>query len=38
MFLTPDIFPLAAAFATVRRAFDRESAHQRRLATIFNCA
>jgi pyruvate-formate lyase-activating enzyme/TusA-related sulfurtransferase len=38
LFLTPDIFPLAGAFAVVRRAFDRESAHRRRLAAIFNCA
>jgi pyruvate-formate lyase-activating enzyme len=38
LFLTPDIFPLADAFAAVRRAFDRETAHPRRLATIFNCA
>ena len=33
-----EIFPLAESFAAVRRAFDRESEHQRRLATIFNCA
>jgi pyruvate-formate lyase-activating enzyme/TusA-related sulfurtransferase len=38
LLVTPDIFPLAASFAAVRRAFDRESEHQRRLATIFNCA
>ena len=38
MFLTPDIFPLAGAFAAVRRAFERESEHRHRLATIFNCA
>ena len=38
LFLTPDIFPLAEAFAAVRRALDRESAHGRRLAAIFNCA
>jgi pyruvate-formate lyase-activating enzyme len=38
MFLSPDIFPLARAFAAVRRAFDRENEHRRRLATIFNCA
>jgi pyruvate-formate lyase-activating enzyme len=36
--VTPDIFPLARSFAAVRRAFDRERAHGRRLATIFNCA
>jgi pyruvate-formate lyase-activating enzyme/TusA-related sulfurtransferase len=33
-----EIFPLAESFAAVRRAFDRESEHQRRLARIFNCA
>ncbi len=38
MLLTPDIFPLAESFAAVRRAFDRESEHQRRLASIFNCS
>ena len=38
LFLTPDIFPLADAFAAARRAFDQETAHQRRLASIFNCA
>jgi pyruvate-formate lyase-activating enzyme len=38
LLLTPEIFPLADAFAAVRRAYDRESEHQRRLATIFNCA
>jgi hypothetical protein len=38
LLVTPDIFPLADSFAAVRRAFDRESEHQRRLATIFNCA
>jgi sulfatase maturation enzyme AslB (radical SAM superfamily) len=38
LFLTADIFPLAESFAAVRRAFDRESEHRRRLATIFNCA
>jgi pyruvate-formate lyase-activating enzyme/TusA-related sulfurtransferase len=36
--VTPDIFPLAESFAAVRRAFERESEHRRRLATIFNCA
>ena len=35
---TLDIFPLAESFAAVRRAFERESEHRRRLATIFNCA
>jgi len=38
LFITPEIFPLAASFAMVRRAFDKESGHRRRLATIFNCA
>jgi pyruvate-formate lyase-activating enzyme/TusA-related sulfurtransferase len=32
------IFPLAEAFAAVRQAFERESEHRRKLATIFNCA
>jgi hypothetical protein len=36
--VTADIFPLADSFAAVRRAFDRENEHRRRLATIFNCA
>jgi hypothetical protein len=38
LLVTSDIFPLAEAFAAVRRAFDRESEHGRRLARIFNCA
>ena len=38
LLVTRDIFPLAESFAAVRRAFERESAHGRRLATIFNCA
>jgi pyruvate-formate lyase-activating enzyme len=38
LFLTPEIFPLAQAFAAVRHAFERETEHGRRLATIFNCA
>src|SRR5260221_6210736 len=38
LLVTTDIFPLAESFAAVRRAFDRETEHQRRLATIFNCA
>jgi pyruvate-formate lyase-activating enzyme len=38
LFLTPEIFPLANAFAAVRHAFEQETAHRRRLATIFNCA
>ena len=36
--VTREIFPLAASFAAVRRAFDREQEHSRRLASIFNCA
>jgi organic radical activating enzyme/TusA-related sulfurtransferase len=38
LLVSRDIFPLANSFAAVRRAFDRESDHQRRLARIFNCA
>jgi pyruvate-formate lyase-activating enzyme/TusA-related sulfurtransferase len=38
LLVTPDIFPLVDSFAAVRRAFERESSHRRRLATIFNCA
>ncbi len=38
LFLTAEIFPLAQAFAALRRALDRETEHGRRLATIFNCA
>jgi pyruvate-formate lyase-activating enzyme/TusA-related sulfurtransferase len=38
LLVTRNIFPLAAAFVAVRRAFERESEHQRRLARIFNCA
>jgi pyruvate-formate lyase-activating enzyme len=38
LLVTRNIFPLAESFAAVRRAFERESEHQRRLATIFNCA
>jgi pyruvate-formate lyase-activating enzyme len=38
MLISPDIFPLAESFAAVRRAFERENQHRRRLATIFNCA
>src|SRR6202142_2723688 len=33
-----EIFPLADSFAAVRRAFDHERDHSRRLAAIFNCA
>jgi pyruvate-formate lyase-activating enzyme len=38
MLVSRDIFPLAESFSAVRRAFDREYDHQRRLARIFNCA
>lgn len=37
LLVTPEIFPLADAFAAARRAFEREGAHARRLAAIFNC-
>jgi pyruvate-formate lyase-activating enzyme len=38
LLVTSEIFPLAESFAAVRRVFDAEHAHARRLATIFNCA
>jgi pyruvate-formate lyase-activating enzyme len=38
LLVSRDIFPLAESFAAVRRAFDREYDHRRRLAKIFNCA
>jgi pyruvate-formate lyase-activating enzyme/TusA-related sulfurtransferase len=38
LLVSREIFPLAESFAAVRRAFDREHEHQRRLARIFNCA
>jgi len=38
LLVTRDIFPLAAAFAELRRAFVRDRSHQTRLASIFNCA
>jgi len=38
LLVSPGIFPLAESFAAVRRAFDRENEHQRRLSAIFNCA
>jgi len=38
LLVTHGIFPLAEAFAAVRRAFDREGEHARKLARIFNCA
>ncbi len=38
MLVTPEIFPLAAAFDAVRRHLDRERAHGDRLAAVFHCA
>jgi pyruvate-formate lyase-activating enzyme/TusA-related sulfurtransferase len=38
LLVTREIFPLAESFAAVRRAFDRDRDHSRRLASIFNCA
>lgn len=38
LLVSPEIFPLSESFAAVRRAFERETEHQRRLARIFNCA
>jgi hypothetical protein len=38
LLVTPEIFPLVESFAAVRRSFDQETEHSRRLATIFNCA
>jgi molybdenum cofactor biosynthesis enzyme MoaA len=38
LLVTRQIFPLAEAFAAVRRAVDREGEHAHKLATIFNCA
>src|SRR5579864_5441986 len=38
LLVTRDIFPLAEAFAAVRRAIDREGEHANKLARIFNCA
>ena len=38
LLVTPEIFPLADAFAAVRSAFEREQAHARGLAKIYNCA
>jgi len=38
LLVTRDIFPLAEAFAAVRRAFEREGEHALKLASIFNCA
>ena len=38
LLVTRNIFPLSESLAAVRRAFDRESEHRLRLATIFNCA
>lgn len=38
LLVTREIFPLADAFAAVRREFGREREQARRLAAIFNCA
>ncbi len=38
LLVSREIFPLADSFAAVRGAFERETAHQRKLAKIFNCA
>jgi hypothetical protein len=38
LLVTCDIFPLSEAFAAVRRAFEHESEHAKKLAQIFNCA
>jgi pyruvate-formate lyase-activating enzyme/TusA-related sulfurtransferase len=38
LLVSPDIFPLADAFAAAHRAFAHEQAHGHRLAAIFNCA
>ena len=38
LLVTRDIFPLSQSFAAVRRAFDREGEHAKKLARIFNCA
>lgn len=38
LLVTHDIFPLSESFAAVRRAFDREGEHGKKLARIFNCA
>lgn len=38
LLVTREIFPLAEAFAAVRRAFEREGEHANKLARIFNCA
>lgn len=38
LLVTREIFPLAVSFDAVRRAFDLEAAHAKKLARIFNCA
>ncbi|MGC1940876.1 MAG: radical SAM protein [Pseudolabrys sp.] len=38
LLVSHNIFPLSEAFNAVRRAFDQEKDHERRLARIFNCA
>lgn len=38
LLVTREIFPLSESFAAVRRAYEREHEHARKLARIFNCA
>jgi hypothetical protein len=38
LLVTSEIFPLSAAFAAVRLAFEHEGEHANKLARIFNCA
>jgi len=38
LLVTREIFPLAASFAAVRRAFEHDREHATKLARIFNCA
>jgi hypothetical protein len=38
LLVTRDIFPLSDSFAAVRRAFDHEGEHAKKLARVFNCA
>ena len=38
LLVTHDIFPLSESFAAVRRAFDREGEHAKKMARVFNCA
>jgi pyruvate-formate lyase-activating enzyme/TusA-related sulfurtransferase len=38
LLVTRDIFPLSESFSAVRRAFDQEGEHAKKLARVFNCA